>query len=63
LEDLAASILSLTMEAARSSEMLVFYCNTTQHHHTEHLHMNVYNGSITPITADLDIDFDNKECL
>jgi hypothetical protein len=41
LEDLATFVYSLKMETARSSKMLVSYHNTTWHHNTEDLKLNV----------------------
>jgi hypothetical protein len=32
---------TLNVEEARSSKMMAFYCNTTQHHNLEHLNLNV----------------------
>jgi len=41
VEDLASSIMTLKMEAARSSETLVSYRNTTRHHNSEDLDLKV----------------------
>jgi hypothetical protein len=35
--------LTLKMEAAKSFEMLVSYCNTTWHHNTEDIDLNLHH--------------------